>query len=635
MLATTKYSLATYLIVLFLGLVGFGVTGSSINLGLRQSAELVSANQHLLAGNDRPIRSDEWLVFTPLAIAQFNHKPSFPIINKNLGSDGQNMLVAGMAGVPVAHVSALVKPATWGFFMFDLRHALAWYWWFPIFGSLFAVWGTMGVLAPGRWGVGLATAGIFITSAYVVAWSNWPAYTVMFPALAFCVFSRLFKTSSWLGLFALGVALGLSVAGFVLVLYPPWQISVGYLFVCLTVAIVVRDRLWAAMNLPRVLALALSAGVCGLIIHAWWADANYAIAAMQSTVYPGQRTAISGGGMMWWESLRGFVNSYTLYYEGATGTNQSELSSFIYFFPAVILAACLRAFRKAFPSWPELALMAFCLWVLWFQFVGIPSWLAEWSLWGRVPPKRTDLALGLASILLCSLNLLPERKWSGLKRYEAAIIAGIWAGAVMLVAMRTPTTAIGTVNISMWVWLLLLVFFVAYCLLLKEVRAFLLASLFITCSISLPFNPLVRAPNHVEPVKGLLSNARQANQRVLVLGSQIEAMSLLAAGVPVANGVFYYPQRSLWKSLDPDGKSVSITNRYQHLLYIPQKLDGVSYRIESPSADVVRVVFDPALFDFRLTGAQRVLSPISFDLSQNDHLVLLHQGATFNLYSVN
>lgn len=43
------------------------------------------------------------------------------------------MLVVGMTGVPVAHISAVAKPATWGFFLFDLRQALAWYWWFPFF----------------------------------------------------------------------------------------------------------------------------------------------------------------------------------------------------------------------------------------------------------------------------------------------------------------------------------------------------------------------------------------------------------------------------------------------------------------------------------------------------------------------
>ena len=33
-----------------------------------------------------------------------------------------------LTGVPVAHASALAKPATWGFFAFDLRRALAWAW---------------------------------------------------------------------------------------------------------------------------------------------------------------------------------------------------------------------------------------------------------------------------------------------------------------------------------------------------------------------------------------------------------------------------------------------------------------------------------------------------------------------------
>ena len=300
------------LLLLFAALVGAGITGSSVQMYLDQPG-FVASDAKVLLGENRLIRADEWLVVTRMAIGQQNHQPPRPVVNTHLGPDGQNMLIVGMTGVPVAHLSALAKPATWGFFAFDLRRALAWYWWLPPFGCLIALWGVMAVLVPGRWGLGLATAAVFTSSGYVIAWSNWPAYAVLFPAAAFWLFFQLPRIAGGWRLAAWPVGFGLSLAGFVLVLYPPWQITLGYLFALLTIAVWVRDRCWQRLGPPHVIALIASLGVFALVVGAWWMDARMAIDAMQATLYPGQRTTIAGGGMPWFTSVRGFLNAHTLY----------------------------------------------------------------------------------------------------------------------------------------------------------------------------------------------------------------------------------------------------------------------------------------------------------------------------------
>lgn len=162
----TAFSLCV--VFLFLLFTALGLTGSSLNLGLRNTP-FVDADMTRIWGHERPIRSDEWLVLTPMAIAQHNHTPRYPVLNTSLGLDGQNMLIVGMAGVPVAHVSALAKPATWGFFVLDLKRALAWYWWFPPFGCFLALAHLLNALAPGRWRQGFLFALLFVAAPYVVA----------------------------------------------------------------------------------------------------------------------------------------------------------------------------------------------------------------------------------------------------------------------------------------------------------------------------------------------------------------------------------------------------------------------------------------------------------------------------------
>jgi hypothetical protein len=635
MTATASVRASAILILVFAVLVGRGLTGSSLGIGLEQQSGLVSADQERLLGVDRPIRSDEWVVFTPMAIAQYNHEPRFPIVNTNLGPDGQNMLVAGMAGVPVKHISQWAKPATWGFYIFDLRRALAWYWWLPVFGSLFAVWGVMGILAPGRWAVGLGTAATFVSSAYVAAWSNWPAYTVMFPALGFCMFMQIFRSISWPGLLTLGAGLGVSLAGFVFVLYPPWQVSVGYMFLFLTAGVALRDRLWQRLAWPRLVALAVAAVVAAYICWAWWSDARPAIEAMQATVYPGRRTAAPGGGMSAWETFRGFVNNHSLYYEFATLTNQSETSSFVLLFPVVIASVLVGLIHKRRPDWPEAALMLFCVVVLWFQYVGIGPTLAKWTLWGRVQPLRTDIAIGLASILLCGTAVASTRTAAGLRNWEALAISALAAVAALLVVLRTPEGAIGLVPFSMSLLILPFIFLLSYWLIRKNATSFMLGSVFLAGSMSWPFNPLIRAPSEITPVSGILKEARENKQRVLVVGTQIEAMELFAAGVPVASGVFYYPQRSIWRALDPNGENESLTNRYQHMLYNSDSTGTVAnYKIETPFPDVVRVFINPERFDFSSVGAQIVLAPTGLDLSGNPSVELASRDPVRSFYRV-
>ncbi|MEP6559330.1 MAG: hypothetical protein ABJB17_12715 [Burkholderiales bacterium] len=627
------------LLLLFAALVGAGITGSSVQMYLDQPG-FVESDGQVLFGENRLIRADEWLVVTRMAIGQQNHRPARPILNSNLGPDGQNMLVVGMTGVPVAHVSALAKPATWGFFAFDLRRALAWYWWLPPFGCLLALWGVMAVLVPGRWKLGLATAAVFTSSGYVIAWSNWPAYAVLFPAAAFWLFFQLPKALGVWRLMAWAIGFGLSLAGFVLVLYPPWQITLGYLFGLLTIAVVVRDRCWTQMTLPRTAALVGSIAVFALICGSWWLDAKPAIDAMQATLYPGQRTTIAGGGMYLLMSFRGFLNAHTLYFnDGAL--NASESSSFLYFYPVAAAALLIPVAKgRIRPDAVEAALLLFCVVALWFQLIGFGPWLAEQSLWGRVVPARVDLSLGLASVLWCSLRLGKTDKGS-VTRTPAWIIMAIalaWAAVVTVMSMSSPQVAVGPLPAWLWAALPIGVFALSWALLARHAKAFLGALLAINVLTAFAFNPIVRAPTFVRATPALLEQTGPERKATLVVGNLTGATALLAAGLPITNGVFYYPPLSLWNALDPDHAFESVWNRYQHLVFEPMTAGSIEpgdrFRVEKKRDDAVRVAFDPQRFDFQVPKAELVLAPADLDLSRNPYLNLIMRQGSQALYQI-
>lgn len=627
----TAFSLCVVLV--FLLFTALGLTGSSLNLGLRNTP-FVDADMTRIWGHERPIRSDEWLVLTPMAIAQHNHTPRYPVLNTSLGLDGQNMLVVGMAGVPVAHVSALAKPATWGFFVFDLKRALAWYWWFPAFGCFLALAHLLNALSPGRWRQGFLFALLFVAAPYAVAWSFWPAYAVFFPSVALlCLLKILSARSTWL-LLPLGVLTGLALAGFVLLLYPPWQVSVGYVFIALLAGLVWRDRLYRGIRLEHLLAILLAVLIAGIVLVSWWLSAQDAIHAMMRTVYPGQRHIEVGGDIPWHMLLKGFTNLVALQYAEDTSVNQSEIASFPYYLLPLAALFFMRA-RHGGLTAVEVALAVMASLILIYMLIGIGTTLSTYSLWSYVTAKRADLALGLTSILLTRLMITPARPLSVRHESQAFIawsVALIWTALVYDSFRAIEGSALSASGTSITLGLTLIVLASSYFMLTRQTAAFLGLNLGLSLAATLGFHPLSIAPTNVSAS----ASTSEPALPVLTLGSQIPAMMLAASGRQVVNGIFYYPQPTLWKRLDPDGLQVERYNRYQHLIFLSRPSINNDIRIEVPQPDVVNVLVSTRHLDFTRTGAGLVVAPDSDkpQLSLNPTLSLQHSEKGWSWFRV-
>src|ERR1700752_2998833 len=83
--------------------------------------------QSVLLGKPRFIRMDEWMVVTPAILSQY--ALGMPLRNDTLGG-GTIPLVWGL---PVKDVSAILRPALWSYFIFDIERAFALAWNFKIF----------------------------------------------------------------------------------------------------------------------------------------------------------------------------------------------------------------------------------------------------------------------------------------------------------------------------------------------------------------------------------------------------------------------------------------------------------------------------------------------------------------------
>ncbi|WP_423251685.1 DUF7654 domain-containing protein, partial [Pseudomonas viridiflava] len=117
-----------------------------------------------------------------------------------------------------------------------------------------------------------------------------------------------------------------------------------------------------------------------------------------------------------------------------------------------------------------------------------------------------------------------------------------------LKAFEGPVMAGSSSSITLG--LMLLVIASGYFLLTRQTRAFLIVNLGLTLATTLSFHPVFVAPHWFR------NSLPYQDSPALTLSTRIPMMFLFASGQKVVNGVFYYPQDSLWKRLDPENRHV-------------------------------------------------------------------------------
>jgi hypothetical protein len=614
----------------FLLLVASGFTGSSVRLAIKDSP-LLTHDAVEWKGQARSIRSDEWNILTQLAIGQANTLPKFPVVNHNIGIDGNNMLIVGMTGVPVSHISSLAKPATWGFWSLNLRNALAWHWWFPFFACFLALWAVLIRFFKLDWRIASVLAITIPASPYSVVFSGHPAYVVFFPTLSLLILDKIFNVKNFSLAVFWGFMLGLALSGFILVLYLPWQISLLYLLIPFGVSHFLARKHELLFGRPQIIAIVMALVVSLGLIGSWLIDTLEVLRTISTTVYPGQRSTSVGGDIDPWYLIKGLLNPVSLYHETPM-MSASDAGSFVWLWlPLVVVCGLVFWDERKLDVVPAV-IIGFVFLALAYIYIGFPKPLAALTGWGRVTSYRLDISLGLAQLLLfawlmsknyvfANLNLLVVSRIA-LGVGLLSIIWSIWLFG-KLPATLTQIFTPGYVLISST-----LLGFLSYLLIEKRVVLTIFIYSVWMVGSAYSFNPLDLAPRQVSANSHLSSAIKsqdfENNQvRIAVLDMYTWRMNLVAAALPVVNAILYYPQPTLWEKIDPSGQYKKLYNRYQSLDFTVANLpEQFSYQIDSPQLDAVRLTLDSNRFDFRQLGATHVLTmpKTALELISNDSL---------------
>ena len=583
-------------------LSSIGVSGSSTPL-----LGPAGGQQSVLAGTPRAVRSDEWLVRTPMIVGQTERDFSrFATV----GVGEHDMSVLG--DFPVASWTAAFHPQNSLFFVLPVDNAFAFEWWSTGALLLLAAYALLLVLLKDwRWS---AIGAVILWASPFFHWWHYPAMaaTASWALLTLAAFlsslnSELTGWHRWWRV----VATAYFGTCFALILYPPGQIPVIFVVLALAAGWVIPRLRSGSINWRTLLLRsAIVGGAVAAVALVFVRTHRDALTAISQSVYPGDRRLPGGGGSFGllvdaWYGWNFISNDAGM---RPAILNESEASSFLFLglFAIVGLAATWKFVSRQFRENREVVYGALAVIVVLFVhiFIGWGPLLTKITLLDRVQPTRALLGLGVAGTILLVVIAkavadsdipIPFRAIAGSLTIAIGGFGILWFG----LHERNAGLPISRSAIAV----ALLLFLLPSVLLFWKPLVSLMLLALIGVVLSIPANPLVRG-------LGPLTNSQLTREVVQLRQADPDggwlatddfvAAIITATGANSLSGVNLYPVVDAWRLLDPTSASEQVWNRYAHVHWV----------FDDATKDPVFTLLQSDLFEVRLSPCDERLQAL-------------------------
>jgi hypothetical protein len=576
------------------------------------------SDPRLVFGVPRPIRSDEWLVQQSWVVSQAN--TGFGEIN-GMFPGGSDATV--LSELPTWNWSSLFRPHLWGYLFFGLDVGVAWHWWVPALVMGIGCYTFVVTMLPTRVLAGAALAlGAYFTP--LLQWFYTPS-SVMPVAWAFLALTatiwvyrdpRAWVRVVWsavVGYFAITMAMGL---------YVPFILPSIYVFVAFAIGYALRVRPWRSepgwATVRRVLPFVVAGAVAATVTLIWVFSRASTFDAIQSTVYPGQRSLPTGALLMNDPHLAGIAGApwnKALQSQGASilGGNASEGSSVLllalFVLPGV-LWLIVRSVRRSSVDWVLVAMVGYLLVIV--AYLLVPGWdgLAHLLQLDRIAPERFRIAFVVLLPVFAVLVIDAADRDPSTRNWAPATLSALFtAGVLGLLYWRIKTIDPDVLGMATgWKIVVVLVILAVFLLFLRRLATLATIFLLVTALLlSWGVNPVYRGIFDLSEtqVGDEVQEIDEEDPGTWVAVGSAESMAvLMQSGVESYSGVQNYPSMEMWREIDPTGRYEGSWNRLAHIRWIVQ---GGPPRVTSPWGDVVEVTLDPCS-DFAQENVDYVLS---------------------------
>lgn len=402
----------TILLVSVVLLAALGISGSSIGIYNDILYGQNSEDTNLVLGDQREIRSDEWMVTTQATIAQKEN--GFARFNQNYGN-GTDMSV--ISDVPYAEWSTLFKPQNFSFFIMPLENAFAFKWWFLIVSLALATYALCLYLIKKRIIIAIMVSIVSTCSPFIFWWYQSGTilcftYVILILLLSMSIIDhtpiKIFKKniSNTHALIGKTVVLSYLLTAFALLLYPPFQIPLVIVSAFFLLGYLINScrgkpkKYIVKILLPFACAIVATGIICGTFV----ATRMDTIHAIGNTAYPGERSIASGG-----YDINYLIVSYLQPQlinnnkQAAYYSNQSEAANFIllplYFTIPLIFLLVYTYKKKGEFDWIIVGLLVATTVFASHLFIPQSTPILKLFLLNIVPIERAIIGLGLIAIL--------------------------------------------------------------------------------------------------------------------------------------------------------------------------------------------------------------------------------------------
>ena len=614
-------------VLLFCTSVALKLNGSSVGMW-EEELSRQDASKGLLLFKPQPLRTDEWLVWTPAALSQARQTPRFPLENPNLGPGHAPLLL----NLPVAYYTTWFRPQLWGFFIFDFERGFSFCWMAKIFGLvLAAAWFLRQLGLRSLWLALFGGLWIFLS----LQW--WLSSPTMLPEMIAtwaiccgCAVALFTQMTRW----RLAIAFGMFVysgVNFTLCCYPPGQIPLLYLMAAIVIGYLLERRQAGEFcHLKRgTLLLVGATATVALVLWPCWIDMRPTLEMVSRTVYPGSRRSAGGGLSIFalFSGLAGFFHTG----KPVPAMYQSMVASHSYpVWPAVVMAVIVARVRDGNTIsglFVTLTLLLLCFSS--YCLLPLPGWILRATLLSFTTEFSTRLAIGLSNVFLLCL-FLDRYRFSVFSKLGALVAVAIFSIAIALLFW---TASAGRPNFFPDRLQIVLSFLASTALLallfFRKRHSFFPAVLLALLTLTHgSVNPVMRGLSPLLESEGFRAvekiRASDPEGKWIAYHDLILPELVKATGAHVLNGLKIVPDLDFLRRFDPDQQANFVYNRYGHLVCeLPESPGEVAFRFVA--ADYYVLYLSPGDYQLRQLGCRYVVLPEVWPEAELHGLSLLQE----------
>ena len=562
-------------LIAFLIAVCFEYSGSSIGVYNEiLQGEYTQTYFAPVLGKYRSIRSDEWVVNTPIFTSQAIDTDSrFAYYNDNLRGTKTDMF--SIVAPAVLDILVLAKPFNIGYLLLGASRGLSVLWagkWI----ALMLVSFEFCMLITNKKKIVSLVGMLLITFSASTAWWNMTDYYI-WGMLAIILVDKYLSTDKLKTKIICAIGIFVSAVSYVFIMYPAWEVPYIYVYLAVFIGLCIKNRKIYKIRKKDILIIFLVIlAIAGIGIRYLYMSQD-ALNITLNTDYPGKRFETGGDGM---KIIFSYVYSYLFPY--ATLDNPCELAGMISFYPLPMLLAIIYLIRnkdrKEHYAFFIPILIVSILFSI-FTLVETSEIFAKLTLLYMIPGRRLAVPLGFTQILLLIYLLGITSKNTKIMKDDIAKIVAIFLSVIIFsTVMKTaPTNFTGGLR-AYCLGLILVIFLYLILTMNKETnkKTLLLGLAGMAIVTGVTVNPIQKGITVLtdkplaKEVKNIVTNDSENN--LWITDNTVFYMPnyLLASGAKVLNSTNIYPNFELFETVlgEEDAKKEEnrkIYNRYAHL----------------------------------------------------------------------